>query len=368
MPKMEHSGAILTIDLGAVCANWLSLRERLSGLAECAGVVKADGYGLGAEKVAAALSGAGCRIFFVAHLDEALGLRAVLPDAEIHVLNGLMPGCAPEYIENRLVPVLNDLGSIDAWREFCVAQDQALPADVHVDTGMSRLGLPPGEVAILADQPHRLEGFTLANLISHLACADEPDHPLNRQQLADYRTALATLPAARRSFANSSGIFLGAEYHFDLARPGVALYGGNPTPGKPNPMTQVIRLQGKILQVRDVDTPLTVGYGATHKVTGPTRVATVAVGYADGFLRSLSSSGYGYIGGVRVPIIGRVSMDLITLDVSSVPHSQSLPGGLIDLIGPDNPVDAVAESAGTIGYEILTSLGRRYHRVYVDGN
>lgn len=367
MPNIEHSGAILTIDLDAVCANWRLLSDRLGGRAECAGVVKADGYGLGAEHVAKALSAAGCHTFFVAHLDEALRLRALLPNADIHVLNGLMPGCEPEYVEHRLVPVLNDLGGIHAWRDFCTARNNPFAADIHIDTGMSRLGLPPEEVTVLVDQPDRVAGISVANLISHLACADEPDHPLNREQLAEFEKTKSVLPSARLSFANSSGIFLGSDFHFDLARPGIALYGGNPTPDSPNPMAQVIRLQGKIQQVRDVDTPRTVGYGATHKVAGPTRVATVAVGYADGFLRSLSSSGFGYIGGVRVPIIGRVSMDLITLDVSSVQPSQSAPGCLIDLIGPDNPVDAVAEAAGTIGYEILTSLGARYHRIYKGG-
>ncbi|MBT3361617.1 MAG: alanine racemase, partial [Rhodospirillales bacterium] len=241
MPKLEHSGAILTIDLAALCANWRLLRDRLDGRAECAGVVKADGYGLGAKKVATALYGAGCRVFFVAHLDEALSLRATLPEAEIHVLNGLMPGSAPEFAENRLVPVLNDLVAIEAWRDFCTAQNQAYPADIHIDTGMARLGLPPSEVAVLADQPHWLEGISVVNFMSHLACADEPDHPLNGEQLAHFRAALAMLPEGGRSFANSSGIFLGADYHFDLARPGIALYGGNPTPAQPNPMAQVVR-------------------------------------------------------------------------------------------------------------------------------
>ncbi|MBL6945882.1 MAG: alanine racemase [Rhodospirillales bacterium] len=365
MPKREHSGAVLTIDLSAVCANWRLLRDRVGTNTECAGVVKADGYGLGVQKVAKALFGAGCRTFFVAHLNEALDLRAVLPAVEIHVLNGLLPGTEPELAENGLVPVLNALGDIDAWRKFCVEKNRKLPADIHIDTGMSRLGLPPSEVAVMAAEPHRLDGISVSSLMSHLACADEPEHPLNRKQLADFQTALSVFPAARHSFANSSGIFLGPDFHFDLARPGVALYGANPTPGQSNPMTQVVRLQGKILQVRDVDTPQTVGYGASHHVTGPTRVATVAVGYADGFLRSSGNSGVGYVGDVQAPMVGRVSMDLITLDVSSVPESQSAPGCLVDLIGPNNPVDAVAETAGTIGYEILTSLGKRYHRVYV---
>ena len=366
MSSEASSGAILTIDLAALRANWQNLRDRLKG-AECAGVVKADAYGLGLEPVARALAGAGCRLFFVAQLDEGIALRTVLPKAEIHVLNGLLPGTAAEFAAHRLVPVLNSLETIDAWRSFCRSRQSALGADIHVDTGMSRLGLPPDEVEILAAEPARLDGLAPGYLMSHLACADEPDYPMNRRQLAAFVAIRRRLPLTRASFANSAAIFLGSDYHFDLARPGIAVYGGNPVSGRPNPMAQVVRLQGKILQVRGVDTPQTVGYGATHRVAGPARIATVAVGYADGYLRSLGNAGCGYVGDIRVPVVGRVSMDLITLDVSSVPESQSAPGCLIDLIGPANGVDSVADAAGTISYEILTSLGRRYHRRYVGG-
>lgn len=367
MPREEHSGAVLTIDLAAICANWRQLRDRLHGGAACAGVVKADAYGLGMEPVVIALAAAGCRIFFVAHLDEAIRLRAALPEAEIHVLNGPPAGTAPEFAEHRLVPVLNSLADIEDWRRFCIAKGEALPADIHIDTGMSRLGLPPQELDILAGDPGRLDGIAPAYVMSHLACADTPDHPLNREQLDAFRRTRERLPLAKASFANSSGIFLGTDFHVDLARPGIALYGGNPAPETPNPMAQVVRLQGKILQVRDVDTPQTVGYGASHLVSGPARIATVPVGYADGFLRSLGNSGSGFFGDIEAPIVGRVSMDLITLDVTSVPESQCAPGNRVDLIGPRNAIDAVAERAGTISYEILTNLGPRYHRVYTGG-
>lgn len=366
MASEASSGAILTIDLGAVRANWQNLRDRLKG-AECAGVVKADAYGLGLEPVAKTLAGAGCRVFFVAHLDEGIALRAALPKAEIHVLNGLLPGTAAEFAAHRVIPVLNSLQSIDEWRAFCRNRQSALTADIHVDTGMSRLGLPPGELDILAAEPARLDGLAPGYLMSHLACADEPDHPMNRRQLAAFVAVRRRLPLTRASLANSAGIFLGPDYHFDLARPGIAVYGGNPLPGGPNPMVQVVRLQGKILQVRGVDTPQTVGYGATHRFAGPARIATVAVGYADGFLRSLGNVGGAFVGEIRTPVVGRVSMDLITLDVTSVPEAQSQPGCLIDLIGPHGDVDAVATAAGTISYEILTSLGRRYYRRYVGG-
>jgi alanine racemase len=207
--------------------------------------------------------------------------------------------------------------------------------------------------------------------MSHLADAEAPDRAQSEEQLAEFRAAQAALaPAigtAGASLANSAGIFLGPAYRFDLARPGCALYGVNPTPGHPNPMRQVVRLKGKILQVREIDAPRGVGYGATWRARGPSRIATVAVGYADGYLRSLSNRGRAVVGGREVPVVGRVSMDLTTLDVTGVPETAARPGAFAELIGPAMPVDVVGEAAGTIGYEILTSLGRRYHRVYSGG-
>ncbi len=369
--EATRAGAILTIDLGALADNYRRLRTELNGVA-CAAVVKADGYGLGMTQVAPALFRAGARTFFVAQLGEAIALRDALPEAaEIYVLNGLAAGPAAEFQARRIVPVLNTLGEVAAWQAAAGRAERALAAALHLDTGMSRLGLPPAEIGTLAAEPGRLEGIELTLVMSHLACADEPDHPLNAAQLAEFRAARARLPAALStapaSFANSSGIFLGADYHFDLGRPGVALYGVNPTPGRPNPMAQVVRLQGKILQVREIDAPRSVGYGATHCAAGPTRVATVAVGYADGYPRSLSNHGSAWLGNQRVPVVGRVSMDLITLDVTGAAPDSAHPGALVDLIGPQLGVDDVAAAAGTIGYEILTALGRRYHRIYLGG-
>ncbi len=363
MTDSRTAGAILTIDLDSVVANWRQLRDRV-GPAACAAVVKADAYGLGAGRVAPALAAAGCTRFFVALIDEGLALRSLLPEAEIHVLCGPLPGTEDVFAEHRLTPVLNSLEQMGSWARFLAARGAPLAAGLHVDTGMRRLGLPPDELAVVAADHGRLEAAGVAYVMSHLACADEPEHPLNEEQRLVFADARAALPPLPASFANSSGIFLGPAFHGDSVRPGVALYGGNPCPGHPNPMAQVVRLQGRIVQVRDVDSPQTVGYGATHQVAGTGRIATVAVGYADGYLRSLSNAGSGYIGDRRVPVVGRVSMDLITLDVSHLAEESSRPGTLVDLIGPHNPVDAVAEAAGTIGYEILTALGRRYHRVY----
>jgi alanine racemase len=262
--------------------------------------------------------------------------------------------------------VLNDLGQIADWRRHLAAGNSG-QAILHVDTGMARLGLPPDELVQLTTAPDLLAGIPLAAIMSHLACADEPAHPSNGRQLAAFRLALAGLPPAPASLAASSGIFLGPDFHFSVARPGAAVYGVNPQPSTPNPMVQPIILKGKIIQTRAIDTGDTVGYGATHRRDRPGRVATVAVGYADGWLRSLSNHGSAIIAGQRVPVIGRVSMDLITLDVSGLDPHLTRPGAFATLIGPQRTVDDVAAEAGTIGYEILTSLGRRYHRIYSGG-
>jgi alanine racemase len=356
--------AILTVDLAAIAANYRRL-QRYVAPAECGAVVKADAYGLGAAEVAPALARAGALSFFVAQLAEGVALRRLLPKtASIYVLNGLMDGERQAFEQERLAPALNDLGQIERWSQFCRARGQRLPAVLHIDTGMNRLGLPASELQQLAREPHRLAGIGLELVMSHLACADEPDHPMNRRQLDAFRAARTLVPGVRASFAASSGIFLGRDFHFDLARPGVALYGANPLPGQPNPMTQVVGLKARILQVRDVDRGETVGYGAAHRFTRPRRIATVGVGYADGFLRSSSNRGCAVLGGVPAPIVGRVSMDLITLDVSDAPEALQRPGAMVDLIGEGRTVDDVAADAGTIAYEILTSLGPRYARRY----
>ena len=370
----DRATALLTIDLEAIVSNWRLLQARAKP-AEAAAVVKADAYGLGAERVAPALAAAGARTFFVATIDEGVAVRSALTAAgandndlaAIFVLGGAMPGCENDMLEYRLIPVLNGLGDIERWSRDARRRGERLMAALHVDTGMSRLGLPADEVDRLSAAPERLDGIDLRYILSHLACADDQPHPLNVEQLSRLRVITARLPKTKVSFANSSGIFLGPEYCFDLVRPGAALYGITPCPKTANPMRQVVRLQGKVLQVREINSPWSVGYGATHRAAGRERIATVAAGYADGLLRSLSNRGSGYVGDWRVPLVGRVSMDLITFDVSEVPASLVYPGALIDLISPRQSVDMVAAAAGTIGYEVLTALGKRYHRAYLDG-
>lgn len=360
------AGGILTIDLAALAANYRMLRARAAP-AECGAAVKADGYGLGAERVVGVLARAGCRTFFVASVDEGIAVRGALaeyPEAVIYVLNG------PAYAEVELAahdlrPVLNSLNDIAMWTSFARRRARSLAAAIHIDTGMARLGLPPAELDRLVVEPERLDDLHVTCLMSHLACADQADHPLNRRQLERFRSACFRLPAIPASLANSSGIFLGVDYHADLVRPGAALYGVAPTRGQSNPMAPVVRLEARVLQVREIDRGCTVGYGATHRADRPERIATVAAGYADGYLRALSNCASGYLAGHRVPLVGRVSMDLITFDVTDVPQEHAVPGAMVELVGPHYPVDAIASDAGTIGYEILTALGSRYRRAYI---
>jgi alanine racemase len=354
-----RAGAVLEIDLAAIVANWRLLAARAAP-AVCAAVVKANGYGLGAARVAQALSAAGCTRFFVATLDEGIALRQALgPALEIAVFNGPMPGAATEFITARLIPVLNDPVQIDAWA--ALPADQRLRPLIHVDTGMSRLGLSSAQ---LVKSIPRIEEIGAIGLISHLACADTPSHPANAAQRARFLAARQRLPGLKASFAASSGIFLGPDFHFDEVRPGAALYGVNPIPASPNPMRPVVRLAAKIIQLRKIDRGETVGYGAAHVMDKPGMLATAAIGYADGWPRSLSHRGCGWLAEKRVKLLGRLSMDLATFDVSAVPQNELYPGNMIELIGAHYGVDDAAADAGTIGYEILTALGARHHRVY----
>ncbi|SDF68337.1 alanine racemase [Thalassobaculum litoreum] len=356
----------LTIDLGAVRQNYRRLRRKL-GDVPCAGVVKADGYGLGADHVASVLYEEGCRTFFVATFDEAVGLRQILPEGDIACLNGLLPGTEAAYVEHRLTPVLNDLGQVARWRAHGVKTGAPLAAMLHVDTGMNRLGLDGRQMDQVAEDPALLDGIDWQYVLSHLCAADAPDSPMNAQQLARFTEMRRRLPGAiKASLANSSGIFLGSDYHHDLARPGIALYGGRPSAGGDNPMRCPIRIEGRILQVRTVERGWTVGYGGSWRAGRETRIATVAAGYADGYLRSLSSVGRVAVGGRLCNVVGRVSMDMITVDVTDIDPADTAPGGMVEVLGPTVTPDAMADLAGTIGYELLTSLGSRYVRHYVD--
>lgn len=355
--------SVLTVDLGAIRANYRLLCERLGG-ARCGGVVKADGYGLGAAEVAAALKREGCADFFVAQLGEGIALRPAIGDGtNLYILGGLLPGEEAAAVEAGAVPVLNSLDQIARWRDMARKAERLLPAAIQFDTGMGRLGLSLAELGRLAANAGALDGIELRLVMSHLACADMPDNPANAEQLRRFEEARAKLPAAPASLANSGGVFLGAGYRFDLARPGIALYGGNPAPAGPNPMRQVVRLEAAILQSRLLQPGETVGYGRLYVAEAPVQAVTVSLGYADGWPRN--AAGAGFLDGQSLPFLGRVSMDSIVLDASALPPEALRPGRLVGMIGPHQPVDAVARLAGTIPYEVLTGLGRRAVRRYV---
>lgn len=355
----DFEAARLTVRLDAIAANYRTYC-RMTGPCAVAAVVKADAYGLGAAAVAPALAEAGCDSFFVARLAEGVALRKILPVARIFVLDGCQADAVPALLTHRLIPALNSLADIAAWSAAASAAKTTLDAVIHVDTGMNRLGLAPDELAILSGQSaKRLAGLNVVLVMSHLACADE-NSKMNGEQLSRFRQALAMLPPAPASLAASHGAFLGMEYHFDLVRPGVALYGANPQNTGQNLMQTVAILTGKVLQVRRIDRGDSVGYAATFRAKRPTMLATVALGYADGIPRTLSSKGAAAIHGARAPIVGRVSMDLITLDVTDIAVN---PGDEAELLGETITLGEVAASAGTNEYEILTRL-RRMPRVY----
>ncbi|MBV9556108.1 MAG: alanine racemase [Pseudolabrys sp.] len=366
-PPEAEAGGTLTVDLGAIEANWKALSRRALP-SECSAVIKADGYGCGIEKVAVALTHAGCKTFFVADLSEARRVRAVAPEAAIYVLNGLLPGTAASFADLHAQPVIGSLTELAEWDAFVSANNWRGGAALHVDTGMNRLGISAGEAAAIAPRI-RAENHGITLLMSHLACAETPDHPLNDKQIKLFREVRILFRGIPSSLANSSGVFLGQAAHCDMVRPGAALYGVNPTPGRSNPMRAAIEVRGRIVMVRPVMRGETVGYNAGWTAKRNMRLAVVAVGYADGFLRAASASdaregATAIIGGKPCPLAGRVSMDLLTVDVSDLPEGTPKRGDTAILVGDEITVDDLAKAAGTIGYEVLTSLGRRYHRVY----
>lgn len=355
--------ATLTIDLDALCRNYRALRDAAAPAAAAA-VVKADAYGLGADRIAPALYREGCRHFFVAHLGEALTLRSHLaPDARLYVLNGLQPGAEVACADAGIIPVLNSLQQIANWSALGLGSP--LPAVLQVDSGMSRLGLSPEDARLLAAEPARLAGVQPLFLMSHLAHADQPAARQNRDQLDAWNGLHALFPGLGLSFANSGGIFLGPDFQGDLVRPGIALYGGIPSALAAETLSPVVRLDVPVIQTRTVPAGTLVGYGGDFVAAAEMRLAAIEIGYADGLPRSVAGKGAVYYGGVRLPFVGRVSMDSVVIDISALPPETLQLGSRVELIGPHQTLDQLAEAADTIAYEILTSLGRRYHRVYL---
>lgn len=361
----------LTIDLAALKANWIDIAHRAKP-AETSAVVKADAYGLGIDRVVPALAEAGCETFFVAILSEARQVRAIVPDAAVYVLEGLADGAEGVFRDHSIRPVLGSPREIRRWARFCRETDCRLPAAVHVDTGMNRLGLSPFEIDETAETPAVFNDFNLALVMSHLACADTPDHPLNRRQADLFDALRRRLPVAPASIANSGGILMGPRYHYDLVRPGIAIYGGNPIPALSNSMRQVVTVEARIIRIRVAHAGEPIGYGATQRLAQDGRLAILSAGYADGYFRTAGGSddrpgSAVAINGRLAPVIGRVSMDMIAVDISGFDENEVKTGDYAELLGHRITVDELAGSAATISYEVLTNLGRRFRRVLKEG-
>lgn len=373
-PEFLSASNRLTIDLGALADNWRAMKAR-SGKARAAAVLKANAYGLGIDRAAPALYAAGARDFFVANAEEGAELRPLVPDGRIYILAGMWPGNEALFFDNDLVPVINSEEQLAVFMA-ALSEHGDHPCVLHVDTGMNRLGLSVEAAAALANDPARPASFSPVLIMSHLACADDPKHPLNAYQLRRFREATAAFDGVDASLANSGGVFLGDDYHFDLTRPGIAVYGGEAVNDVANPMTPVVTAEARIIQIREVAAGGTASYGASARFDRDSRIATVAIGYADGYHRSVSGGGvtlrqatpsgaFGFLHGRKVPHVGRVTMDLSLFDVTDLPASAVRPGDYIELFGRNIAIDDVARAGGTIGYEMLTSLGHRYIRNYV---
>lgn len=356
--------ARLTVSLSALVGNY-RLMKSMGGRA-LAPVIKADAYGMGAAQVFKALRTDGAQQFFVATLEEGISLRALDGDAEIFILGGFYHGAEHAYAAHRLSPVLNSLGDVARLATLGAKEGRRLPAAIHFDTGMNRLGLNAQDTARLIDDHTLLNGIDARMLMSHFACSDELGHDMNERQAAEFAKIARAFPDVPKSLCNSSGIFRDKNWHYDILRPGFALYGGNPTPEATNPMRRVVDLSVRILQTRCVKAGESAGYSATHHFQNDTLLATVALGYADGFHRSGSSRAKLFWNGQPCPIVGRVSMDLIIVDLGGLSGNDARPqaGDWLEVLGPHQSVDDLAGDLGTIGYEVLTSLGRRYERIY----
>ena len=358
----------MLVDLAALAGNYRAIAS--STAAEVAAVVKADGYGLGVPGLANALYAAGCRTFFTAFGHEAVELRRMLGDVEIFVL---MPSAGDEahlLHEHRLIPCLFDLEGVDRWIGGVPAQGARARVALHVETGIHRLGLDGEELAALLGDDARRSRLEVTLLMSHLACADEPAAPANHHQLDRFRAIRDAFPGTRASLANSAGTFLGSDYHFDLVRPGIALYGHDPhyahtTSPRVRP---IATLEARLGRIATVGPGESVGYGGVATCDVARRIGVLLAGYADGIPRALYQPGRRFevvVAGYRAPLFGTVSMDMVTVDLSGVPEDAVGVGAWVEIFGPNAPIEQVAEQAGTIPYEILTGIGPRVERIYV---
>jgi len=356
----------LVVDLEAVAHNYRMLCSQVQRGTFCAAVLKANAYGMGLKEVALRLYQEGCRHFFVAHLTEAIELKSYIrQDVFIYVLNGLRRGDEEVYAHFDLIPVLSDPLQIHVWNTFCQNKQQALKAALHFDTGMSRTGLSPKAAQNLGIL--QISHMEIVCVMSHLACAYDPSHPLNETQRMAFDALHKRFPFALGSLSGSGGFFLGPQYHYDLIRAGLTLTGCYSTIRHGNyTLKPVLKAYAQILQTNEIQPGESVGYNCTFKATRPSRLATLGVGYADGYLRSLSNRGEVYFEGQKFPVVGAVSMDLMTIDITDALPNKVQPGDWVELFGENIWADKLAEKAGTVSWEIFTRIGPRFERFYIN--
>lgn len=363
---MYSAKPIIAIDLQKIVGNYRLLASIASSSIVSA-VVKADSYGLGADQISKALQKqAGCNSFFVATIDEALSLRESLgQDVDIFVLNGVFYNDLDDLNNNNLIPVLNHLGQIHIWQEYARQKGTKLPCILHIDTGLNRLGIPESEQLELLGNVDLLSGLEVKCIMSHLAFSEDSDHQYNLEQLRRFNLYVKHFPQIQKSLVSSSGIFLSKDYHFDLVRPGAALYGINPVPDKPNTLQNPVKLTAPIIQLQKLKSNTPIGYGSSFTTKRDSIIATLPIGYADGYLRSLGNNSKVYISGYSADVVGRISMDLINIDVTHIPPEYVSLGTEVEIIGENCTPDIIASNCGTLAYEILTNIGNRYSRVYL---
>lgn len=362
-PLPSYVTGVLEVNEKAIVQNYRTLRSMLSH-GECTAVLKADAYGFGAKEVASLLRREGCQTFFVAHIEEGLLLRSLIKDAAIYILSGLLPDATSLFVEYSLIPVLNDFSMVKTWTREAEKKGKKLPCALHFDTGMRRSGFDHVGLTKLLNSLGLLGPLDVRLIMSHLVSSHDKSDLLNQSQKVLFDNIRSYFPRIKASLADTGGIFLGPDYHYDVTRPGKGLFGLYAPPKEAPPLKSCLKVLGRILQVRSALKGETVGYGATHTLTRKSKLATIGIGFADGYDRRFSNNGYMEIGGFRAPVVGRISMDYTVIDVTDIPESLCYSGGWAELVNETLTLDILAHSIGTISRELSTGFGKRLIRIY----
>jgi alanine racemase len=359
-----HITGVLEISTRSILQNYRTLQTHVPK-SICAAVLKADAYGFGIKEIAPLLYQNGCRHYFVAHIDEGLFLRNILKDASIFVLSGILPETEEFFIQSSLIPILTDFGMVEKWVAASKKHGQKLPCGLHMDTGMHRSGFDQSDVTKLLESFHLIDSLEVTCVMSHLVSSHAANDPLNNQQKNLFDQFRQHFPHVKASLADTGGIYLDPSFHYDIVRPGKGLFGLFSPPSSATPLIPCLKVLGRILQIRSAHKGDSVGYGATHILDRDSKLATLGVGFADGYDRRLSNQAFVEIQDFQAPVVGRISMDYTVVDVTDVPESLCYVGGWVELVNETITLDTLAHLTGTISREFSTGFGKRFHRIYV---